>query len=111
MLTLICGSLKYSQHQSKNVLFKGNTSRIPAPVPIPRIMLLPFESMEKVLEFGLASKPSPRLVRALDLRRARSRSMSSSMRASITSEGSQSMGRWRDVSRDDRGEGLLLDAL
>lgn len=103
--TLICGSLKYSQHQSKNVLFNGNTSRMPAPVPIPRITLLPFESMENVLELGLGS---PRLVCVAVLRRARNRSMSSSIRASITSEGSQSMGRCCGASCDDRGDGFLL---
>jgi hypothetical protein len=54
--------------------------------------LLPLESMEKVLELGLC-KPCPRLDCVAARRRALKRSMSSSMSASITSDGSQSMGR------------------
>ena len=75
-------------------------------------MLLPLESMEKVLEFGLGNEPSPRLECVPALRRALSRSMSSSMSASITSDGSQSIGgRWSGISLDDRGDPFTAEGV
>ena len=89
--TRICGSLKYSQHQSKKWLFNGKMSRMPTPVPRPRITLLPAESLENVLSAGLWGTALRPLVPCVALRRARKRSISSSISASITSEGKKSV--------------------
>lgn len=64
---------------------------MPAPVPKPRITLLPAESLEKVLSAGLCGTALRPLVPCEALRRARSRSISSSINASITSEGRKSV--------------------
>jgi hypothetical protein len=64
---------------------------MPAPVPRPRITLLPAESLEKVLSAGLWGTALRPLVPCAALRRARKRSISSSISASITSEGRKSV--------------------
>ena len=63
---------------------------MPAPVPRPRITL-PAESLEKVLSAGLWGTELRPLVPCAVLRRARRRSISSSINASITSEGRKSI--------------------
>ena len=73
-LTRICGSLKYSTHQSKNLLLSGNTSRIPNPVPRPRITLLPVLSENALSSSSPFAIPRPTHTyssqpRILDLKR------------------------------------------
>lgn len=68
------------------MLFKGNIFRSPVPVPRPNItLLLAFEPSEEELSEGLV--PSEVCCRCSLRRRVLSLSMSSSMRASMTSEG------------------------
>lgn len=64
---------------------------MPTPVPRPSMTLLPAESLEKVLSAGLWGTALRPLVACTALRRARRRSISSSISASITSEGRKSV--------------------
>jgi hypothetical protein len=48
--------VKYSLHQSKNVLLRGKTSAMPTPVPRPRMTLV-LESIDERLLLGLGAEP------------------------------------------------------